>query len=42
MHYAMKKVKSLEHSGPVLKDIVKLIENEKKNKEADFLVCYWV
>ena len=32
--------KSLEDSGELLKGVSETIQNEAKNKEGDFLVCY--
>ena len=32
--------KSLEDSGVLLKGVSETIQNEAKNKEEDFLVCY--
>ena len=36
----LKIVKSLEDSGVSLKGVSETIQNETKNKEEDFLVCY--
>ena len=36
----MKKVKSLEDSGLLLKGVSGTIQSEVKEKEEDFLVCY--
>ena len=36
----MKKVKSLENSGLLLKRVSETIQNEAKEKKDDFLVCY--
>ena len=38
----MKIVKSLEEFGLLIKGVTKTIQNEKKNKTEDFLVCYLV
>ena len=42
MREIMKKVKSPEDSDLLIKCITQAIENEQKNKEMDFLVCYYV
>ena len=36
----IKKVKSLEDSGLLLKGVTRTVQNEVKNKKEDFLVCY--
>ena len=36
----IKIVKSLEHSGLLLKGVTESVQNEVKNKKEDFLVCY--
>ena len=36
----MKKVKSQENSGLLLKRVSETIQNEAKEKKDDFLVCY--
>ena len=38
----IKKFKSLEDSGLLLKGIRETIENEAKSKKENLLVCYWV
>ena len=40
MEDIMKKVKSLENSGLLLKRVSETIQNEAKEKKDDFLVCY--
>ena len=36
----MKIVKSLEDSGLLLKGVTEKLQNEVKEQQADFLVCY--
>ena len=36
----LKKIKSLEDSGLLLKGVSETIQHEAKNKEEDLLVCY--
>ena len=38
----LKIVKSLENSGLLLKGVSETFNMKLKNKEEDFLVCYWV
>ena len=42
MNDIIKIIEALENSGILLKGVTKTIENETKNKEEDFLVCYLV
>ena len=38
----MKTVKACEEPGLLINNASDTIENEKKNKNVGFLVCYWV
>ena len=40
MKIIIKTVKPLKDSGLLIKGVTQTIENEKKNKWVDFLVCY--
>ena len=40
MNYIMKKVKSLEEFGLLIKGVSQTIKNEAKNKKEDLLVFY--
>ena len=42
MNDIMKIVQDLEDSKILLKAVTKTIKKEKKNKNEDFRVCYWV
>ena len=42
MEEIIKKVKSLEDTGLLLKGVSEAIQNEAKNKKEDLLVCYLV